>query len=173
MDKHISYTNRKRIEVNKIMMNKKLDTSKEEFLNHQRKKKVKITPFTDYIKLDMLECDKNSQDVILMKGTPIISKINKLGKKDELQLVNNEEFIIKDIQKELITIENYKGETYDINTSDFQKWFYVAYCITTHASQGCTFDFPYTIHEFNMMSNTMKYVAISRSTKKEYVNISI
>ena len=59
----------------------------------------------------------------------------------------------------------------EIPIDQFQRLFYVAFCITTHKSQGCTFDKPYTIHEFNKFNSKMKYVALSRTTDKKFINI--
>ena len=55
--------------------------------------------------------------------------------------------------------------------SDFQH-FYVAFCITIHKSQGSTFDEPFTIHEFDKLDRRLKYVALSRSTQIENINIA-
>ena len=51
--------------------------------------------------------------------------------------------------------------------------FYVAFCITIHKSQGSTFDHPYTIHDWGHPSfdNRLKYVALSRTTKLENINV--
>jgi hypothetical protein len=40
-----------------------------------------------------------------------------------------------------------------------------------HSSQGDTFDEEYTIHEFEKYTKKLKYTALSRTTKKSYVNI--
>ena len=49
--------------------------------------------------------------------------------------------------------------------------FNVAYCITTHKAQGATFDEPYTIHEFEKFDERLRYVALSRSTDIQLINI--
>ena len=54
-----------------------------------------------------------------------------------------------------------------ININIFQEYFYVAYCITIHKSQGSTFNFPYTIHVFNRLDKRLKYVAIRATDIKE------
>ena len=59
----------------------------------------------------------------------------------------------------------------EIKFDDFQRMFYVAFCITCHKSQGETYDKPYTIHEFDRYDERMKYVALSRATKKSLINI--
>ena len=61
----------------------------------------------------------------------------------------------------------------DIPFNLFQRLFYVAYCITIHKSQGTTFDFPYTIHEWShkRFDARLKYVALSRATNLENINV--
>ena len=49
--------------------------------------------------------------------------------------------------------------------------FNVGYCITTHKSQGETFQEPYTIYEWKKMDSTLRYVSLSRSTNKDFINI--
>ena len=88
----------------------------------------------------------------------------------KIDIVNNEIFKIKSIYRDVIEITN-ENKTIEINLKDFQHLFYVAYCITIHKSQGSTFDFDYTIHEWEKLDNTLKYVALSRSTKKDLINI--
>ncbi len=43
--------------------------------------------------------------------------------------------------------------------------------MTIHACQGCTFDEPYSIHEWERLDKHLKYVALTRATKKEFINI--
>ena len=59
----------------------------------------------------------------------------------------------------------------DIPIKDFQRLFYVAYCITVHKSQGETYNEPYTIHEFERFDGRLKYVALSRATDFRLINI--
>ena len=153
--RHLSYTNKTRIAINKQMMD-----------NAVVKKKGKTA-----LSLDKLDYDKNSQDVRLLAGTPIIARINK----EDMGMYNNECFTIKEIQHSkaniLIVVE--LGETKDIPCFMFQRLFYVAYCITIHKSQGATFDHAYTIHDWShpQFDNRLKYVALSRTTKLENINI--
>jgi len=122
----------------------------------------------NYIKLDKLPYDENSQDVTLVNKTPLIGKVNN----SKLGIINNERYIIKkvDIQSKELTIKNDRNEIV-IGADDFQKLFRIGYAFTTHSSQGMSIDKPYTIHEFNRMSKKLKYVELSRSTKHEYINI--
>ena len=57
-------------------------------------KAIKQNKVKKPLHLQKLAYDKNSQNVKLLAGTPIISRINK----EELGLCNNETFIIKQIQ---------------------------------------------------------------------------
>jgi hypothetical protein len=169
-NKHLSFTNDKRIQINKIMMDKKFNEAEIAHIEKLRKGKRKITPLDKCYKLPKKITDPSSQDVILMVGTPIIAKINRLGKKDiedGTDFSNNEEFVIKDILGDDIYLDN----GLIINKDDFQNLFNVAYCITVHKSQGATYDFDYTIHQWHMFSDRMKYVALSRATNKKYINI--
>ena len=105
----------------------------------------------------------------LLAGTPIISTKNT----QELEIYNNETFIIKQIQhsKQNILIEDDAGNTKDIQFNDFQKLFYVAYCITIHKCQGESYDHDYTIHEWSKLDSRLKYVALSRTKQLEYINV--
>ena len=47
---------------------------------------------------------------------------------------------------EFVAIE--ESELIKVSFDQFQHMFYLAYCITTHKSQGMTIDQPYCIHEF-------------------------
>ena len=125
------------------------------------------------LQLKKLYYDKNSQDVKLLAGTPIISRVNKKG----MDLYNNETFVIKEIQHSndniVVVDDEDESRVLDIPFNLFQRLFYVAYCITIHKSQGTTFDFPYTIHEWNhkRFCNRLKYVDLSRTTNLENINV--
>jgi ATP-dependent exoDNAse (exonuclease V) alpha subunit len=151
-DVNICWTNAKRKEINEKYM-----------IAAWKKAKTK-----NYIKLEKLPYDDNSQDVTLINKTPIIGKVNN----SKLGIINNERYTITkvDINARHITIKNDRNEIV-IDANDFQKLFRIGYAFTTHSSQGMSIDKPYTIHEFNRMSKKLKYVALSRSTKHEYINI--
>ena len=63
------------------------------------------------------------------------------------------------------------GNKITIQSSYFQKLFRVGYCFTCHSVQGMSIDKPYTIHEWERMHKKLKYVALSRATKKDNINI--
>jgi ATP-dependent exoDNAse (exonuclease V) alpha subunit len=158
--KNIAYTHKKRIEINdKLMKEGKLIIEAK-----NRKNKLKISK--GIFELKAIETDPHSQDVILYNDMPLISHVNN----KELDIFNNEEFIIKKIDDFFITIQNERGLK-KIQTKDFQRLLYPAYCITMHASQGSTFDEEYTIHEWKRLSRKAKYVALTRGRTLENINI--
>jgi 5-methylcytosine-specific restriction enzyme A len=176
-DINICWTNKKRKEINKKYMD-------------EAYKKDKTS---NWIEIKKLEYDDNSQDVILVNKTPLIAKVNN----GNLKLINNERYIIKTVDKntkEIVVensrevpkkdkngneIKNKKGnivmdkiiKTLKIKADEFQKLFRIGYAFTTHSAQGMSIDKPYTIHEFNRMDKKLKYVALSRATKYENINI--
>ena len=78
----------------------------------------------------------------------------------------------KDAQEEAKkTKKAYKGNEIKLPLNQFQRLFYPAYCITTHKMQGETLNTPYTIHDFDMMDQKLKYVALTRATCKKIINI--
>jgi ATP-dependent exoDNAse (exonuclease V) alpha subunit len=120
----------------------------------------------NYIELPKLHYDKNSQNVKLMSGMPIIARVS--NKKHDI--MNNETYTIKKINSETFDIID-GGNIKTFLTKDFQRLFYVAFCITIHKSQGETYNEPYTIHEWERFNARMKYVALSRSTDIKFINI--
>jgi ATP-dependent exoDNAse (exonuclease V) alpha subunit len=151
---HISFTNKKRIEINKLMMNKI----------------ILENPDENVIEFKKLYYDDNSQDVKIIKGMPIIARRNC----KELNIANNDCFTIKEINHEekliIIGDEQDEGEI-KIEFKNFQQYFYVAYCITCYKVQGMTYDEQYTIHEWEKYNEEMKYVSLSRATNKDLINI--
>ncbi len=145
---NLCYTNKKRIEINKKMMDK---------LSKKYGKGYKLLKNSK---------NPNSQDVELFEGMPIISMKTDV----KIGIVNNEIFTIKSIYKDKIEITD-GSKTIETDIDKFQYLFYVAYAITIHKSQGSTFNFKYSIHEWEKLDDTLKYVALSRSTKKNLTNI--
>jgi len=149
---HLSYTNVTRKQINEIMMKK---------IVAQKKKKP--------LELKALDYDGNSQDVKLLAGMPIIARVNNV----KYEIVNNQTFIIKEIrQKEGIIIVQDEDQVIEVPIDQFQHMFYVAYCLTIHKSQGTTFNEPYTLHEWKILNDRLKYVGLSRSTNIANINIA-
>ena len=157
---NICFTNKKRIEINNLKMKQAI-----------KKSKMKSS---DILKLDKLEYDDNSQYVELVAGMPIIARKNT----KEHNICNNDTFKIHQVRHKTKTIiikdefADEKEELITIKFEQFQHMFYLAYCITTHKSQGMTIDEPYCIHEFGRFDERMKYVALSRSTNILNINIA-
>ena len=101
---------------------------------------------------------------------PLISRINN----KKMNIYNNETYTCEKITDENIevknTLKNIVKHT-SIKKDDFSKLFNLAFCITTHKSQGLSIDEPYCIHEFQKFGKRMKYVALSRSTNYEHIKI--
>ena len=60
-----------------------------------------------------------------------------------------------------------------IPVSDLQRKWRPAYAITCHKSQGMTINEPYFIHQFDMLPLEGKYVALTRTTNREYVSLVV
>ena len=130
-----------------------------------KNKKVKA------LEVPALDYDPNSQDVRLCTGMPVIARKNS----KILHIYNNETFKIKEIKRKEgdkgeITVED-EGREHTVPINEFTRIFNVAYCITVHRAQGQTIDEPYTIHEFNQYDERLKYVALSRATDINLINI--
>jgi ATP-dependent exoDNAse (exonuclease V) alpha subunit len=133
-------------------------------MNKMVKEKHKQLPF----ELPKLPWDGNSQNVKLLSGMPIIARVDR----DSLNICNNDMFVIEEIQYSTATTEilSEDNKTIKIPFNEFQKLFYIAFCITTHESQGSTFAEPYTIYDWDHMDETLKYVALSRTIHKNNIN---
>lgn len=99
------------------------------------------------------------------KGLPVISK---QGMKD---IFKNEELEVVGYDNEKVLIVNSVNEKFYFGYEDFEKYFDCAYCLTVHKSQGSTYNFSYTVYEWGMMDNKMKYTALSRATCGKLINI--
>ena len=72
-----------------------------------------------------------------------------------------------------VTEDGKKINSKKISPLFFNKYFYLGFCITIHASQGETYKTPYTIYDWNFyhFSNKAKYVALSRATDIQNIQI--
>jgi len=52
-----------------------------------------------------------------------------------------------------------------------KNYFVLVIVSRVHSSQGLTLDKPYTIHDWEKMHQKLKYVALSRSSSYENINI--
>ena len=133
----------------------------------------------------------NTQPVQLYEGMPIVGFKNDARK----GLENSEMYRILaiDVEADTFSIEVHEPEVrkgsgiqkktdivlvdgkyiLTLNASEFCRYFYPGFCITVHVSQGCSFDEPYTIYNWNcgFMEKRAKYVALSRARKIEFIHI--
>jgi 5-methylcytosine-specific restriction endonuclease McrA/DNA replication protein DnaC len=131
---------------------------------------IKETKPSKTMSFTKLIYDKNSQDITIAKGMPIIARVNRKS----LEIANNECFTIDAVNDDTITISNEMKSRVAIPVCDFIKTFNLAFCITIHKSQGATFNQKYTIYEWSdRMSDKLKYVAISRSSDISNIQIRV
>ncbi len=147
---NLCYTNKKRKEINRYFMNKMIA---------KHNNKGLVLPKSQHI--------DNSQDVNLFVGMPIIAYKNCKA----MDIVNNETFKITDIDDQYIEFGNKRVKDLKVKIENFQKFFFVAYAITIHKSQGDTIKKPFTIHEWEKLDKRLKYVALSRATTCDHINI--
>jgi ATP-dependent exoDNAse (exonuclease V) alpha subunit len=140
-----------------------METKYNHMLAEAKRKKKKVL---SNIILEKNDFSSKSQKVYLFKGVPVIAIKNK--EKDGF--VNSEKFTVEDVDGDNIILTNDKKKL-TIHKNNFQSLFHVAYCITAHKSQGETIKTPYTIHDWGRMSETCKYVSLSRGTCWENVNL--
>ena len=87
-----------------------------------------------------------------------------------IDVLNNEMFVCDKINENDIEVSN-SMKTLTIPKSKFNKLFLLAFCITTHKSQGLSLNEKYCIYEYHKFNKKLKYVALSRATKYENINI--
>ncbi len=151
---NLAYTHNTRKRVNNECMNR--------FIQEKRCKTVFIP--------NSFKTNPKTQDIHLGKGMPVIAhKTNK-----SLNFLNSETFIVKSVSDEFIILTSPIIESLKIETKFFQKFFYLGFCITIHASQGETFQHPYTIYDWNhpYFCEKAKYVALSRGTSIQNIQIA-
>jgi hypothetical protein len=102
------------------------------------------------------------------KSLPIICK--KTATINEQAVRNNEEFEVVELKDKTLKIKSdITDETIEIKYDDL-KHFDLAYCLTCHCVQGSSFDFDYSIYEWQMFDKYMMYVAVSRARARKYIN---
>ena len=148
---NICFTNKTRKQINHEKMTEAIEANKKG--SKQKVLELKAYKYSD-----------NSQDIYLMKGMPVIARIT------TEDFSNNDQFIVQKVTADIIILTDGHA-TMEIETADFTRLFNLAYCITTHCCQGSTYDYPYTIYEFHKMDSRLRYVSLSRATKKEYINM--
>ena len=124
-----------------------------------------------FITCPKLSRNAKTQDVKIFQGMPVVCYKND----DKLDIYNSEMFTVErvDTEANTFTVSN-ADTTLTFEARAFRSYFLCAFCITIHVSQGCTFDEPFTIHDWSNkhMSCSAKYVALSRSTSIKHIQIA-
>ena len=127
--------------------------------------------------------DDKSQDVDLCEGMPLIA--HRRWEQKDLKnsargtIVSVSSFTGGNGTDELVISLDRTGELIEMQTSDFHRYWRPAFCITVHQSQCITINQPYTIYGWNhehMLGPEGprgRYVAVSRGTKMEHVQICL
>ena len=88
---------------------------------------------------------------------------------------NNQEFYITAIAgwDEIQLTDTITGDDIVVNREEIYRYFDYAYATTIHRAQGSTITAPYSINDWNdRLSKKLKYVAVSRTSDKENIQIN-
>ena len=141
----------------------------------------KINSLIDRVTLECGGVTIKSQDVDLCEGMPLIAH----RRWEEKDLKNSARGTIVSVkfnhhgEDELVIALDRTGALVEMATSDFHRYWRPAFCITVHQSQCITINQPYTIYGWNhehMLGPEGprgRYVAVSRGTKMEHVQICL
>ena len=132
---------------------------------------LKQNPQKKFLEIQRDEKNVKSQTIRLAVGMPVICHTTSKKK----SFLNSERFVVKAIDSSNIELEDIDdtARVEVVRTNLFNKFFYLGFAITYHASQGKTFREPYTIWDWghHHVDATARYVALSRATKCEYIQI--
>jgi hypothetical protein len=132
---------------------------------------IKAHPQSPVLTLEEDEFNPKSQKVKLVVGMPVICHKNNKGR----DLLNSQRFVISKITKDEIHLVD--GDyNIEIKHSEFHRYFYLAFCVTIHSSQGMTIKEKFTIYDWDKMTKfkdelKLKYVALSRGTCVKNIQI--
>ena len=175
-DRNICYYNKTRIRINKMWN----DKNKKEGDLFLPKPEARLTRNGD-INQDDEKYFKLTQDMYIYEGLPIIAMRTLYDKTEgSLLFANSETFNICYIGDEEIGIYNERpdanGEKEPYNISipidDFNQYFLMNYCSTTHKAQGETINENFTIYDWDAMNTKLRYTALSRARKIDQVYIN-
>jgi len=86
------------------------------------------------------------------------------------QFYNSEDFVVKSFDNKTMTLLNEMDDSEIKVELRLTKCFKPMYAITVHKAQGMTINRPYSIYEYKRMKHNMLYVALTRTSKQEFVN---
>ena len=82
---------------------------------------------------------------------------------------NSQELTVKSWNKDNLCVITLKGDTINVDIN-YTTSFKPRFAMTVHKSQGSTFTEDYNIYEYEAMSSSMLYVALTRARNKELIN---
>ena len=82
---------------------------------------------------------------------------------------NSQELTVKSWNKDNLCLITLKGDTINVDIN-YTTSFKPRFAMTVHKSQGSTFTENYSIYEYEAMSSSMLYVALTRARNKEQDN---
>lgn len=114
--------------------------------------------------------DTYTQDTYIYEGLPVIARKTKKDD-DNFKFVNSETFTVSHYDDESICIWNERPDDKgnkmiyctEVEIKEFNKYFAMNYCSTTHKSQGETIVENYTIYDWEYMNTKIQYTALSRA----------
>jgi hypothetical protein len=132
--------------------------------------------------IEACKTDEYTQDVLMHVGLPLISREST---KDGA-ILNNEDFEVVSCDPGRVVCRSMRmapepdEEGRDVavvndvvvETRRFHESFLMAYCITTHKSQGNTFDVDFTIWEWHAMEEELRYTSMSRGKRVGQISIA-
>jgi ATP-dependent exoDNAse (exonuclease V) alpha subunit len=112
---------------------------------------------------------RKCQDMWVYVGLPLMACITRAN----MNIYNSERWVVQKIKKDVAVLESPldKETTIVCPLINLANYFRPGYCTSVFKSQGATYRFKYAIHEWNKMDEKMRYVAVSRGTTIEDVNI--
>ena len=128
--------------------------------------------------------DEHAQAFDLMVGMPLVAWKNRKATKDHPRIINNMRYGVGAIDGDIMTLHpELNLPTADktpikVPLAELGRYFRLGFCFTSYTAQGESIDETYTIHDWNWVNRrtqtldfTGRYVAASRTTKAQYLQI--
>jgi ATP-dependent exoDNAse (exonuclease V) alpha subunit len=121
-----------------------------------------------------------TQDIYLYLEMPIIAKKTR-REGGEILVANSETFNIGNIDETTISLYTQRPDAngekylyiYECLIEEFNKYFLINYCSTTHKAQGETITENYTIYDWSFMCEKIKYTAMSRAKNCDQITFKL